>query len=292
MKLINLLPTLTDCLTQWTDRPDKKSFDQNYLDPHLNYLQPLLDDFLIFRGVTFFDFLEEVEWKTFRKRVLTSLDPAEAEANVAKKMNDVEKLLGVKLRGEVVLFGAFTMMDGYARFNEGSHRVFLGLDEEFPSNTCRDILITHELTHVAPENRSKTWTDLGLSPTLNHDDMVKQLPTIEHLFGEGLSCLVSEILNPGHFAGSYVYQSKDSYKIAHKLSENINEVVHSVLEHGHYRELYNLNHYAAGVPRFAHYLWAWQWVKSLYESNGKDIHAILAMNSGELVKSALGFKLK
>ena len=290
--MINILPSLFDCLKEWPEQPSEEQFDQIYLGQNQAVLKPLLDDFLGFRGITFYECLEDLDWKAYRKRVLSHLVPEKSEANVRHQIEKVEKLLNVKLSGETVVFGAFTLMDGYARFNEGTHRVFLGLDEEFPSDECRDVLITHELTHVARESRPETWTDFGLSPKLNHDDMVKVLPTIEHLFGEGFSCLVSELLNPGLSEGSYVYQNDNSYEDAMRNAENINTVVHGILKEGSYRELYNLNHYAPEVPRFAHYLWAWRWVKHLYAKHDNDIQKLLALNTSTVIEDALQFKLE
>src|SRR5262249_47291116 len=133
--------------------------------------------------------LSELDWSVYRKSAL-KLDPEREEARGKKHLRDVEKTFGFDLRGAIVLFGAFTAMEGYARFDQGEHRVFLGIDDfseagpRHGSGTYLDILEVHELTHVARESRPSVWEGWGLSPKMTHDEFSENQPVIEHVFGE------------------------------------------------------------------------------------------------------------
>src|SRR6201999_3644761 len=115
-------------------------------------------------------------------------------------------LMGFKLEGEAILMGAFTAMDGYARFDRGTHRVFLGVDESHGRGRYLDVLIAHELTHVGRESRPEVGAGFGLNPRRTQAEVTESQPVVEHLMGEGFSCAVSELVVPGEPAWVYAYQ--------------------------------------------------------------------------------------
>jgi hypothetical protein len=66
-----------------------------------------------------------------------------------------------------------------------------GVDESHGRGAYLDILVSHELTH---------------------DEFGENQPVAEHLFSEGFSCVVSELLNQTDEPWHYVYQTKESYQ--------------------------------------------------------------------------------
>ena len=292
MRIHNFLPLLLDCLKAWEKIPSEKQFNDRYLSAVGPLLQPMLDDFSSFRGYGFYEYVKkEVDWAPYRTHAL-KLDSSKEEVRLKRCITRVEELLGVKLAGETVLFGAFSMMDGYARFERGSHRVFLGVDEDCGVSNYLDILITHELTHVARESQSGVWTGYGLDPKMSHDEFVKVQPVIEHLMGEGFSCAVSEILNPKEDAWNFAYQTQDSYKDIVRNGKKVAEKVHRELKDpkGYYRNLYDTEGYGVQAEWFVHYVWAWHWVKHLIRDrcNG-DPKQLVGKCSKEFRDDALGF---
>jgi hypothetical protein len=297
VRIINELPRLLKCLQEWESLPERGEFERAYAEPLAPWLTPMLEDFRARFGAGLYDAIRGLNWRAYRKRALT-LDPQAEEARLRRQMEGVEKLLGFKLEGEAVLFGAFTLMDGYARFDRGKHRVFLGCDESHDEGKYLDILYSHELTHVIRESRPTVWTGWGLDPAMTHDEFVEHLPVVEHLANEGFSCVVSELLNPGEPRWSYAYQTADSLEKILAHPHAIDRVVHAELaeKDGDYSNLYDVTRYRPHVPRFAHYVWAWQWAKAVVHELGrgdpmKGARELVVTCSKDLVASARAFEL-
>lgn len=292
MRVYNFLPHLIKALGEWKTIPAENEFAL-FMSPLEKWLRPMLDDFGSRFHQGLYSVIEGLNWDAYREEAL-KLDPVAAEAKVNKHLSAVEKLLGLKLEGEVILFGAFTAMDGYARFDQGTHRVYLGVDESHGRGQYLDILITHELTHVAREPLPEIWAGFGLTPKMSHDQFVDHLPVIEHLMGEGFSCVVSEILCPNDDVWNYCYQTEDSLAQVLKHGPAIDRVVHSEIKkpNGDYSRLYNPSLYIPEVPRYAHYVWAWQWAKHVLATKCHgDPKKLLRMCSNDLIEDALKFKL-
>jgi hypothetical protein len=298
MKTVNELPRLIECLKRWKTRPPRAEFDREYGEPLKPWLAPMLEDFSFRFDAGLYDALEDLDWKSYREETL-ALDPSREEKRLIAHMAAVEKLFGTRLEGEVVLFGAFTLMDGYARFDRGTHRVFLGVDESHGRGCYLDVLLTHELTHVIRESRPETWAGWGLDLRMTHDQFTESQPVIEHLFSEGLSCAVSEILNPGEDPWGYAYQTEDSLAHVFEHGPGVDRVIREELrrgEQGDYGTLYNVSHYPRGSPGYTHYVWAWQWVKSLTLEWGKGdpregARRLVTVCSKDLLESALAYRL-
>ena len=293
MKVHNFLPHLLEALKRWPTRPTEQEFAQ-YLRPMKTLVKPMVDDFIDRFGGGLYQVTEGLNWEVYRDEALL-LDPVAEEIRARVHLENVEKCLGVKLEGDVVLFGAFTAMDGYARFDHGKHTVYLGVDESHGQGAYLDILISHELTHVAREPLPEIWAGFGLTPKMSHDEFTQNLPVIEHLMGEGFSCVISELLNPREPMWNYVYQSENSLARIIKHGPAVDKVVHAELrkkKNGNYGSLYNTSSYVPELPRYAHYVWAWLWATHvLKEHAGGNPRMLLKMSSKDLYDDALAFKL-
>ena len=263
---------------------------KRYFEPITRVVGVVADD----RGLDIYSSVQELSWARYRAAALR-LDPKKEEARLNRNLQKVEDYFGLTLKGEVVLFGAFRLLDGYARFNEGKHRVYLGIDECHGRGAYLDILTTHELTHVARESRPEVWTGHGLDPKMNHDDFVNSQPVIEHLFSEGYSCAVSEILIPGENKWHYTYQSRASLARVLAQGAAVDRVIKRELKkpNGNYITLYDPTQYGPDMPMFCHYVWAWQWVKTIVSghADGKA-EKLLSRCSKDFIQNAIDFKLK
>jgi hypothetical protein len=279
MKIENRLPLLLACLRRWDRCPTERKFVEEYARPMESCSAGFFDDF--------HEVLTDLNWDVYRKEAL-QLDPEREEARLRARIQDIETLFGFPLEGEVILMGAFTGMDGYARFDQGSHRVFLGVDESHGRGRYLDVLIAHELTHVARESRPEVWEGFGLNPKMTQAEFTESQPVIEHLIGEGFSCAISELVVPGEPAWTYAYQSQDSLARILEHGPAIDRAIWRELRDpdGDYGRLYRIK------PVFAHYVWAWQWVKRLLrERCGGDPRLLVARCSKDLVEDALVFNL-
>ena len=289
VKIYNFLPILTECVRRWEKPPGASDFIQNYFEPMKHKIDDVFDD-----GATMHRVLSGLDWAQYRGELL-SLDPAREEARVRKHLEDVEKLFGFELEGEIVLFGAFGTMDGYARFERGSHRVYLGVDESDTRTEYLDILEVHELTHVARESRSEVWLGWGLDPKMTHDEFVEAQPVVEHVFGEGFSCAISEMLVPSDQPWRYSYQDEASYKKIRLNAAAVDTTVHSEIsagKEGDWGALYNATNYKPRLPLFTHYLWGWEWARHLIRDRaGGDPSKLINLCSKDLVADALSFRL-
>ncbi len=300
MQIHNFIPVLIDCLKQWKNPPRENEFLIYYeriLEP---WLKPMLEDFKSYRDFSFFDCIRDVNWEQYRKKALT-IDPQFEEARVKRCLSDVEGLLGQTLEGQVIVFGSFESIDGYARFHKGKHTVYFGVDENPGPSKYLDVLAVHELTHVAREGQASVWQGFGLSPTLTHDEFVEHLPLIEHLVNEGFSCLTSELLVPGLMPHEYTYQTTETYHYIMNHKDILNTTIHACLKDPakRYVELYQPatyqaynREYTGEFPLFAQYVWGWLFTKHLLHTfAGGDIKRLLKTSSKELVDAALQFKI-
>lgn len=288
MKIINFLEGYQNLLKEWKEPPTRKQFEEGYLGLMQHWIDPMIQDWQNRTGEQFYDWIEinGEEWPGYRDHVLL-LNPVSEEKKLAKNIKSVEDKVKFKLEGEAILFGCFKIMDGYARFEQGRHRMFLGFDESYHDDVYINILTTHELTHVARESRESVWKGHGLSLSMTHDDFVKSQPVIEHLMGEGFSCTVSEALVPGEAPWRYCYQDAASYAQILQEKDRVNESIHrAIRDQVPYHELYRV------TPQFAHYAWAHLWTKALLKEkfDGK-IEEMVKASSRDFVDHALNFNL-
>jgi hypothetical protein len=185
-------------------------------------------------------------------------------------------------------------MDGYARFDRGSHKVFLAIDENYSNGAYIDILATHELTHVARESRPSVWEGFGLNPKMSQSEFTQFQPVIEHLVGEGLSCAVSEKLVPGQGPWLYAYQDSLGYEKVLKSAKRVDPIIKREILHpkGDYGRLYETHRYGRNMPGLTHYVWAWHWTRQLLQDLARgDFRWLLEQCSKDFIQHALSFEL-
>jgi hypothetical protein len=277
MKLHNHLPILIDCLFRWTIRPTEDQFYREYASVLKPTVGGLFDNF--------YEALLDLDWPSYRRHAL-SIDPKYEESRFLENLKKVEDLFGFELSGEVFLLGTFQHMDGFARFDQGAHKVYLGLDEDHLNGRYLDILTAHELTHVARETRPEVWQGYGLDPKMSRSEYLESQTVVEHLMGEGFSCAVSEILIPGEDPWKYTYQSRDSLHHILRNADHFDRAIKSELraQDGDYGNLYGLE------PIYAHYVWAWRWVKQMIQAHANgDPRKLVGVCSKDLLDQALNF---
>ena len=291
MKIHNFLPLFSECLARWEKRPTLAQFTAAYYEPTSRLLGILFDD----DAGDFYSCLEDLNWDLYRAETL-GLDPFKEEQRALNHLQDIERLFGFQLQGDIVLFSSFSGMDGYARFDRGTHRVFLGVDESHGRGAYLDVLETHELTHVARESRPGVWEGFGLSPKMTHDEFTENQPVIEHLMGEGFSCAISEILVPEQKPWAYAYQTEDSLALVYEHGPAVDREIKAELSlglDGDYGRLYNSKRYGRGMPGFTHYVWAWQWAKAvLKDLADNDPRKLVGQCSKNFLEHAMEFELK
>lgn len=293
---IDGLSLFLECLSRWKSPPSRDAFEKEYIDGLRKLgveIEGLLEDFGAYRGRSMYEHILGLEWKSYRSHCL-EMDAAFEIERLDRSLESIESFFGKKLTGKVTLFGSFLMMDGYARFHRGGHNVFLGVDEDHGRGAYLDILTAHELCHVVRESSASVWKGWGLDPKMTHDDFVEKQPPLEHLMNEGYSCVVSEILNPGHPPHLFTYQSKDSFEKIMEVASGVDRVIHAGIKMPgfSYREWYHTEKYVPEVARFAHYVWAWAWVKNLVHTEfGGDARKLAGECSKNWIDHALEFKL-
>ena len=292
MKITNLLPIQLDCLKRWEQIPTLEIFKKE-LFPQV---QPYFEDAFGPAEEIYEHFKDpNLNWEKFRTQALKIDEEKELE-RIKRNLAKVENQFNLKLQGEIVLFAMFHYIDGYARFDKGTHRVFIGLSTENTNDYYYDILETHELTHVARESRPETWQGWGLSLNVSNDEFVENQPVLEHLFGEGYSCYISQILNPGHPEWEYVYQTQESFELIVKHVNEVDRVMHEQIElekispeKADYFKLYHSEQYNPPLPLFTQYVWAKAWVENL--TKNEKPNDLLTRCSIDLRNHALNFRL-
>ena len=279
MKINNHLPLLLHCLEKWQKMPSKREFYQTYAAP---LSTTSVEDFF----ENFYSVIQDLNWDQYRTHTL-KLNPEKEQKRLEHWIHAIEKLFDFKLKGEVILLGTFHTMDGFAQFDKGQHRVFLGVDENFHHPHYCDILIAHELTHVARETRPEVWEGYGLDPLMSRSVYLNAQTVVEHLMGEGLSCAVSEILVPGLHPSAYVYQTESSYEKILSKKAVLDHHVKLELKHpdGDYGNLYGID------PTYAHYTWAFHWVKKLLAECNHDPKKLVGRCSKDFLTHALHYDL-
>ena len=284
IRVHNRLPLFLDCMRRWERAPNARVFRMEYADPMRDVAGDFFEDFA--------EWVADLPWAEYRRKSL-QIDPEKEESRLRSAVRKVEELLRVPLEGDAILLSTFESMDGYARFEGGTHRVYLGVDENHLEGRYLDVLMTHELTHVAREPRPEVWKGWGLSLPRSNREFCDTQPVLEHVFSEGLSCAISEALVPGEDPWLYVYQDRESYQRVLDLGPSIDERIHAEIRasEGDYGSLYDLSTYSPKPPALAHYVWAWQWVRELIREKGADPASLVSICSKDLLESALDFRL-
>ena len=104
MNIHNELPRLLHCLRKWETCPTAHEFARDYAEPLATLTGNFFDDF--------YEEVAAIDWPAYRAEAL-KLDPAREEQRVRTRLAEVESLLSLKLQGDILIIGAFTLMDGY-----------------------------------------------------------------------------------------------------------------------------------------------------------------------------------
>jgi hypothetical protein len=159
MKIYDYLPLLSECIHRWEKMPTFEEFYEQY------YSELIPDVAVTFSAQGLYIALTELNWPEYRKLVLR-LDPEKELQRLENQLHAVQNYFpGIPMEGEIILFGSFETMDGYARFEKGKHRVFLGVDESFEKDSYLDVLMAHELTIVPSIGRVAMSLRCPIFPT-------------------------------------------------------------------------------------------------------------------------------
>jgi hypothetical protein len=174
----------------------QRLLESYYIEPNRQLLGQLLRDW-DHRARPLTDRLAGLDLDQARQAVATAKRrgyPGRAEITLGA----VERKFSRRLQGELVLMAGFGQADGYARFEHGTHCVYIGVDYPEPADHYLDLIIAHELGHVVREGDPHTWAALGLPAVMDHTEFQERCPFEEHMIGEGLSTALSNAVYPGH----------------------------------------------------------------------------------------------
>ncbi len=143
---------------------------------------------------------------------------------------------------------------------------------------------------------------LRTNPLASDENLEQNEQSSASLIGQGFthatdqhaSSLVSELLVPEEPKWAYAYQSKDSLQAVLQHGPLIDEAIHHELRNtdGDFGKFYSVGGHIPAIQDYAHYVWAWQWVKSLWEEHDRDARRLVGLCSRGLVEHALRFKLR
>lgn len=260
-------------------------FESEYVRANEKVLRPLIEDLAGWsRPMT--DSLAGFSVERARRMLATYARrgyPDRAHRTVAK----VEELFGRTLDADMCLFAAFGRIDGYARFDRGRHVVYIGCDYPEPDDAYLDLIIAHETGHVVREGNPATWTALGGSIDMSHDEFTERCPFEEHMVGEGLSTALSEAIWPGRPLHEYLYFTPEQHAWCVENHAAIREGLrrfHGTCE-AHY-SLYGLDAIAPGSPERTQYYFGWMAVRKLVFEAKKDLRELYTTPAKEILRMA------
>jgi hypothetical protein len=258
-----------------------RAFEEDYVGPNRAILEPLFADW--------------EAWSRPFARTLESFDPGKARAAIerakrrgyperaARVLERVEAFFGRPLEGELALIAGFGRLDGYARFDRGRHCVYIGVDYPEEADFYLDLIVAHELAHVAREGDPATWRRLGLPPDMTHDEFQERCPFEEHMIGEGLSTALSEEIFPGHRLHDYLFfeEEQAAWCLAHEaeIRSGLRRFRGTCEEH---YALYAREVVAPGSPERVQYYWGYKLVKNA-AGTGIPLRALFSMPASDIM---------
>ncbi len=269
---------------------DAAGLEALYVGPHRAILKPLLDDIASW---TQEPFLERVR-RYDRARGLAAVARARRRGYPPRArgtLRAVELFFDARLEGDLVLFGGFGRMDGYARFDRGKHVVYRGLaydgglagTDTSEGDRYFDILIAHELGHVVREGRGDVWEAYGERPDMTHDEFVERVPFEEHMLGEGLSTALSEAIYPGAGTAAYLYYEPGEMAWCEAHEKEIAATLRPLYgTRGEHYAFYAEDAVAPGSPERVPYYWGYRLVKNALAA-GSDLRTLFASSAADLL---------
>lgn len=188
---------------------------------------------------------------------------------VESLVKQVEAVFQMDLPGELVLIPSMGDIDGFARYDHGSHTVMLGID--FPGASLQYLraLTAHELSHVYRDHAPDVWGFLGKPLSeVSREEYLEAMTGREHLVSEGLATLTSQAVFPNVAIHEHHYYDLSEMKWCEENNEKIDKAMEACLrayDPNPWR-FYGNDSVEAGSPSRVHYYWAarkiYQWIKN------------------------------
>ena|SRR3989344_4870403 len=273
MKFINLVPDFEKFLRIG----GRKAFMRHYCEPNKKILLPLIKDFELWE-INWKKIIEKMTYDEY-KNVFSNNKKYDKKAK--KIIKRCEKFIGFKLKGEFVLLCALKEIDGYSRHHRGTNTIYLGLD--YPKIfSYFNLLVAHEISHTARDSMIDICKG---KKCMTHDSMIKNLPYIEHLIGEGIATAFSQSIFPGKKEKDYLFFDASEYRWCKKNEKLIEKEVKKLIgtRGTHYK------FYEKGVvgnsPSRIDYYYGYMLIKQLLEKH--DIRELIKIPA----KGILGMKI-
>lgn len=227
----------------------------------------LKDSHPVFQGWGYSD-SELKKW--FKESTSEMLQTAQLYLKEVKKLVSlIEKKFQTTLPGELVLTPSMGDVDGFARFDQGSHSVMLGIDFPDASLDYLRALTAHELSHVYRDHSPDVWGFLGKPiQEVSREEYLSATTAREHLVSEGLATLASQEIFPEISTENHHYYTPEEMKWCFENQTKIQKALETCLKDGDPDpwKFYGLNVVDLGSPSRVHYYWAAQkidlWIKT------------------------------
>ena len=163
-----------------------------------------------------------IDWRELEDTMLTPSYAAHAQKTAQAYLpaaralvTRVESILspGRELPGELHLVPSLGAFDGFARYDQGHHRVLLGVDFPDANLDYLRALTAHELSHVHRDHQPEVWGHLGKPlAQISRAEYLEAVTAQEHLVSEGLATLFSQLLFPEIDLATHHYYEPHEYE--------------------------------------------------------------------------------
>ena len=179
-------------------------------------------------------------------------------ARAAEIVRIVETAFGRELPGLLVLSPSFGDLDGFARYESGSHTVFLGIDFPEADVPYLQALTAHELSHVYRDHSPRVWAHLGKPLSeISRAEYLDEGTAAEHLVSEGLATLFSMTLFPEIPGATHHYYSAEEYEWCRTNRDRIESAIRACLVRDqNVWSFYGEGRAGPGSPSRTQYFWA------------------------------------
>ena len=187
------------------------------------------------------------------------------KVSAIKILERVQTLFSCEFKGEIWICASLMHIDGFARFDHGSHVVYLGADHPEATENYLTALLAHELSHVYRDHQPNVWKFLGMPlEQISRQKYMEHYLKEEHLISEGLATLFSQFAFPEIPVDVHHFYSGNElawFNGKHELVENkISEFLHGDYD---WSCFYRDDYIANGSPSRAQYYWAAQEIKKM-----------------------------
>ena len=163
------------------------------------------------------------------------------------------------LPGEIHLVPSQGQIDGFARYDRGTHTVYLGIDHPDADLDYLKALTAHELSHVIRDHRPGTWAHLGKPLTqVTRKEYLDATTAEEHLVSEGLATLFSQYVFPEINARTHHFYDLEEWQWIQTNQHSIDQALVQELQ-SHDPDpwsFYGEGRVAPGSPGREQYFWA------------------------------------